>query len=62
MKLVFNTENKTVELQNENNEVVDFWKAETEKSFFFSTFPVIMPLSLHLLPLINYVPYNVGYT
>ena len=31
MKLLFNTENKTVELQNSNNEMIDFWKVENEK-------------------------------
>ena len=36
MKLVFNTENKTVALQNSNNEIIDSWKAESEKAFFFS--------------------------
>lgn len=38
MKLVFDVENKRVELQNENNVVVDSWKVETEtdKTFFFT--------------------------
>ena len=48
MKLVFNTENKTVELQNENNEVVDFWKAESEKAFFFSKNSIVDYIAVYI--------------
>lgn len=49
MKLLFNTQNKTVELQNSNNEMVDFWKVENEKVFLFTKNSIVDYIAAYII-------------
>ena len=48
MKLVFDVENKTVELINSKNEMIDAWKVENEKTFFFTRNSVVDYIAVYI--------------
>ena len=49
MKLSFNVENKKIELQNKNNETINSWDVNTEKTFFFSKNSIIKFIAIYIV-------------